>query len=87
MVGPVLRLLGLVAQAAPVEPQLPRGLEVSRRWEAMAEMVALEQTQAVVVQAVMHWPMVMGLDWRPEEMVEMVLMGQHPEKLAAQEWA
>ena len=42
MVGPVLQLLDMVVRAAPVEPQLPRGLEVSRRWEAKAATVALE---------------------------------------------
>ena len=85
MVGQVLRLLAMVAQAAPVEQQLSRVLGVSRRWEAKAATVALEQTQAVVVQVVMQEPMVMGLDWQPEEMVEMVLMGQHLEMLVLQE--
>lgn len=87
VVGQVSLLLDMVAQAAPVEPQMPRGPEVSRRWEAKAATVALEQTRAVVVQVVMQWPMVIRMDWQPEEMVEMVPMGRHLEKLVAQEWA
>ena len=53
-VGQVSLLLDMVAQAAPVEAQLSRVLEVTRRWEAKVATVVLEQTQAVVVQAVMH---------------------------------
>jgi hypothetical protein len=58
MVGPVLQLMAMVAQAAKVEAQLSRVQVVPRRWEAKAATVALEPRQEVVVQVVIQQSLV-----------------------------
>lgn len=70
-----LRSLAWVAVAAKAAAHLRRVLEVSSRLEVRVAMVAQEQQRAMVVQVVMHRPMVIRMDWQPEDKVEMVLVG------------